>query len=197
MKNSEQLNELFSALSKAQEEKDFAKEHALTRDLLKKPFRSNQNKSLIERFFCKIAFASSGCWLWIGGLDGDGYGLIGHKPGRRTNRVSWSLFNGEIPGNKLVLHKCDERCCVNPEHLFLGTHLDNVRDMIQKERAKFPRKMYGEENPISVLCENTVREIRLAYRRGKVGYKTLANKFGVSPSSISRVVKNETWRMVK
>jgi len=75
-----------------------------------------------------------GCWLYMGALFDSGYGAFKTPLGNRAHRVSWILHNGPIPASLLVLHHCDIRNCVNPEHLFLGTHADNHRDMDEKGR---------------------------------------------------------------
>ncbi len=80
----------------------------------------------------------NGCWVWIGALDTLGYGHLTIKRKLRlAHRVSWELANGSIPDGLHVLHHCDNPPCVNPSHLFLGTHLDNMRDMIAKGRSNF------------------------------------------------------------
>jgi hypothetical protein len=99
----------------------------------------------IERFWGYVDKESSSvfyngerCWDWIGNCFPNGYGQIsiGGRSGKKYlgHRVSYELFFGEISGNLLVLHHCDNRRCVQPAHLFLGTHLDNTMDMIRKER---------------------------------------------------------------
>ena len=95
---------------------------------------------IYERFNQKfIPEPNTGCWLWIARLNNRGYGVIGR--GRRgdgttaAHRVSWELFCGLIPNGMHVLHKCDNPPCVNPQHLFLGTHGDNMRDAVRKGRA--------------------------------------------------------------
>lgn len=85
----------------------------------------------------KIPASKTGCWLWIARKDKDGYGLL--RIDRRpigAHRISFRIFNGEIPFGVSVLHSCDNPGCVNPEHLFLGTHTDNVRDTCNKKRHR-------------------------------------------------------------
>lgn len=78
---------------------------------------------------------NSGCWLWMGWLHKDDYGCLRYH-GRRilAHRASWMAYRGPIPSDKCVLHKCDVPQCVNPDHLFLGTHIDNMEDMKNKNR---------------------------------------------------------------
>src|SRR3990167_3892348 len=79
---------------------------------------------------------NTGCWLWTGATRYDGYGTRPWrgKTSAQAHRIAWEVFRGPIPDGLQVLHRCDVRCCVNPDHLFLGTQLDNMRDMIQKGR---------------------------------------------------------------
>ena len=102
--------------------------------------------TLEDRF--KNGIVTNGnCWLWTKSTNEDGYGKIGYK-GKvyTTHRMSWMLHRGEIPQELQVLHKCDVRNCVNPEHLFLGTQFDNIHDMIAKGRAIYPVVERGENN---------------------------------------------------
>ena len=96
-------------------------------------------KRLILRFLSKIEKnGSTGCWMWQGGIDGAGYGMFwdGEK-NIRVHRFMWELFVGPIPEGKHILHKCDTPACCNRRHLFMGTHLDNMKDKAVKGRAKF------------------------------------------------------------
>ncbi len=94
--------------------------------------------TLPERIeFYSIPEPNSGCWLWTGSLTSGGYGCCWWD-GKQTNahRFSWLAYRGEIPSGQLVLHKCDMPSCVNPDHLFLGTAADNMRDMVAKGRKR-------------------------------------------------------------
>lgn len=83
----------------------------------------------------------TGCWLWTGGLDRHGYGRFGfgHKKWK-AHRASWEVFVGKIPDDMYMLHKCDNPQCIRPQHLFLGTQMDNMRDMQQKGRSRYGGK---------------------------------------------------------
>lgn len=122
-----------------------------------------------------------------------GYGRI-QWAGRMTlvHRISYTLFVGEIPEGMCVCHHCDNPPCVNPDHLFLGTNLDNIRDKVRKGRnVVIP--MYGEENPGSVLKEWQVRMIREMYATKLWTLKAIASRFNVSFQLISLIVNRKIW----
>lgn len=99
-----------------------------------------------------------------------------------------------------VLHHCDNPSCVNPEHLFLGTATDNMRDMTRKGRnirQTHPEKFRGENAGLAKLTEEQVRDIRRLYAAGGVTYKELARRYGVAKYAIQSVVKRLTWREVE
>lgn len=143
--------------------------------------------SIRERFSDSwIPEPNSGCWLWIGAVVANGYGSI--KKGItsvRAHRAAWGLFRGPIPNRKCVLHKCDTPLCVNPDHLFLGSHSDNTFDMINKGRQS-----EGEKHPASRLKEADVRSI-LASTGSE---STLADKFHVSRATIYLIRNGKRWK---
>src|SRR5438270_816057 len=111
--------------------------------------RKGQGRPLAERFEAKIdrsgpvhPHLGTPCWLWRGKRSESRYAYISKEPPATGNipahRASWELFHGPIPDGLWVLHKCDVRSCVNPDHLFLGTNADNMRDMAEKGRARNP-----------------------------------------------------------
>lgn len=156
--------------------------------------RCNAAKPAIERFW-RYAHPepNSGCWLWGAALNDLGYGIF-HAEGERTaHRASWRLHRGEIPDALHVLHRCDNRACVNPAHLFLGTHADNVRDMWSKGRG--PRRQ-GEAVASSKLAEDDVVAIRSMYRSG-ARQVDIATAFGVAQTTISSIVRRQRWRHVE
>lgn len=158
-----------------------------------------------ERFLKKVEKRDGfGCWLWLGFLSRSGYGQHNYKGSNwRAHRVAYDLFVGKIPDGLFVCHTCDVRNCVNPNHLFLGTHEENMRDMVKKGRASKTGvgkgRLAGEKNPKAKLTAEDVATIRATYRRytnhGTTSIQ-LGKKFGVSPSTICRIVKQEGWRAV-
>ena len=128
---------------------------------------------------------NSGCWLWVAALDGGGYGQAwdGSKQ-RRAHRLSWEQHKGEIPEGLHVLHKCDVRCCVNSDHLFLGTHDDNMADMRAKKRRN------GERASWPKLTEAQVIEIFNSPEPCPV----IAARYGVSRSTPLFIKQGRSWK---
>jgi len=142
----------------------------------------------VERFTSKINKGGS-CHEWTACKTHNGYGRITiNGITLRAHRVSYGLYVGEIPKGKLVCHSCDNPSCVNPEHLFLGTQADNQRDMTSKGRGR-----HGARNGRAVLRPIDIGEIRrLGTERG-VSQHDIALLYGVSPSSVSRIMRNVSW----
>lgn len=130
------------------------------------------------------------CWLWTGYISENGYGIFGFN-GRqyKAHRVSYVIEHGRIDNDRLVLHRCDVRACVNPAHLFLGTPKDNSQDAVKKGRNT---KLYGEQNGKTKLTRVAVLAIRRICKRG-VYQKTVAKQFGVSEATVSYVVNGGRW----
>lgn len=149
--------------------------------------------SLAERLQNKYEVdLATRCWNWKGSLR-RGYGYL--KSGKTklsAHRVSWEVRFGKIPPGQWVLHKCDNPKCVNPEHLFLGTALDNNLDMIRKGRAKLHNSgnlRPGEENPYSKLTEAAALHI---YRK-EMRPTDYAKLYGVSVGNICSVQAGRAW----
>lgn len=145
-----------------------------------------------------IPVTETGCWLWLGCCDQKGYGLVSlNRVTKRAHRVSYEAATGIAPGDLQVLHKCDTPCCINPDHLFLGTNQDNVADKVAKGRQAsgdvVAMGMRGERQGSRKLCEQSVREILRSSERGV----DLALRFGISQSVVSEIRSRKAWRHVK
>lgn len=105
----------------------------------------------------------------------------------RANRIAWTLYNGEIPIGFSVLHRCDVRCCVNPNHLFLGTQLDNIKDRVRKGRNAL-----GESHGHSKFTEDDIRKIRSDSR----SRKQVAEEYNISQGHLRRILIRELWAHV-
>lgn len=134
-----------------------------------------------------------GCMLWEGRIHNTGYGIFGVNSVQvLAHRFAWGLTHGPIPNGLFVCHTCDVRACCNPNHLFLGTSLDNIADMIKKERNS-----RGETRYNAKLTDNKVRTIRIDYASGDCTYQSLANTHGVTLSCIESVIQRKTWKHVR
>lgn len=163
---------------------------------------------------------SDTCWEWQRGHNGDRYGVIwvgGERQRDYVHRVSWVLHYGPIPDGLWVLHQCDNPPCVRPDHLFLGTNLDNARDMAAKGRQVFQqhpeRAARGDQSwmrsaagrawardrilthgsPFAKLSADKVKTIRILYSAGGITQRALAQQYGVSQPAISSVVSGRRW----
>lgn len=132
---------------------------------------------------------NSGCWLWTGTIGREGYGQI-KLNGKlwRAHRLAYELFIGEMPDGLGALHKCDNRQCVNPDHLYAGTTLQNNRDMFARGRAPL-----GEAKAQAKLTEAIVRAIR----QSTEDHTTLAKRYGVSRPAVRNARIGRTWAHVE
>jgi len=137
-----------------------------------------------------IPIPECGCWLWNASVDDCGYGKFTIKrTGKylRAHRVSWELFIGEIPSDKQINHKCHVPSCVNPNHLYLGTQQQNIKDMWFANRGP---KRNCENNGNAKLSIEQVQEIR----NSNLETKYLADKFSVERTTIQRIRSGKRWR---
>jgi hypothetical protein len=173
-------------------------------------------KSVALRFWTKVDKNGpthpqllSSCWIWLGRVHKRyGYGYLDYH----AHRHSWEIHCGPIPIGMYVCHRCDNKICVNPDHLFLGTQLDNMRDMRAKNRGYRPQGVtqglkdrqtteytQGEQNGNSKLTGEQVRDIRQRYRRysyKRSNTRELAREFGVCCNAIRDIVKGKRWHHI-
>lgn len=146
--------------------------------------------STVERFWARVEKTEGGCWVWKG-IRKYGYGAFVPVEGFHqvaAHRFAYEACVARIPPGMCVLHKCDNPPCVNPEHLFLGTHADNVADKVRKGRQ--PR---GSDIGTSKLTEDKVRRMRKLYETKLCTTKELARLFGVRQPSVWKIVNRESW----
>lgn len=135
---------------------------------------------------------NTGCWLWLGSVNNWGYGrsTVGWTRERAAHRLSWIAHRGALPRGIVLRHKCDTPSCVNPEHLELGTQIDNVNDMLSRGRNWVP---LGELAGSARLTATQVSEIRRRRLSGAL-LRTLASDYGVHISTISLLARGHTWK---
>jgi len=150
-------------------------------------------------FLLKIVTADEGCWSWQGGERGGNYPMC-WVPGIGTilaHRIVYLMTRGELPPGKLILHKCDNRRCVRPDHLYAGTHSDNVKDAWDRDpRWSARRYPCGDDHHLAKLKSPQVREVRRLLADG-VAQKEIAEKFGVNVGVINSIRIGKTWRHLK
>lgn len=151
-------------------------------------------KTIEERFWGKVNIKSDNeCWEWTAGGLPQGYGrILIQRRGILTHRLAYELTHGPIPKGMCILHKCDNPPCCNPNHLFLGTYLDNNRDKSAKKRINPP---YGTKEPNHKLTEKDVVKIRQLYKNGTY-QKNIATQFNVSQHLISLIVRKKAWKHI-
>ena len=152
------------------------------------------------RNFRKKIEITESCWIWRGAINKSGYGNIRFKKKcLMSHRVSWMIYRGDPKDDICVCHKCDNRLCVNPDHLFLGTKQENSQDAIKKKRHVFfgfEKARGGIYNNTNKLTEDEVREIRKLKSNGMSGLK-LAEMFNVANPTIYSICNWKIWKHVK
>jgi hypothetical protein len=154
----------------------------------------------------------SGCWIWMRTTNGagkygrGGYG-IGHPEGIRVYMHRWvyQITHGAIPDGMMVCHRCDIRCCINPDHLYLGDAMSNHIDKVVRGRArspgakgdanatrKYPGLTRGGNNGRAKLCLDDITAIRTAYTNGEQ-QRSIACRYGIGQSQISRICRGASW----
>jgi hypothetical protein len=138
--------------------------------------------------FARLTDRSGECWIWIGAVHKGGYGVFQiRRRSQRAHRIAWEMSEARrVPDGLVICHRCDNRRCVNPKHLFLGTHGDNNRDTVSKGRWRKGPNVHGEANCTAKLSNADVALIRAAPKR-QVTAKQLAERFGVHPVHIYRI----------
>lgn len=154
--------------------------------------KSRQRERIEKRFWAKVKIDPDGCWLWQGSTKGGNkYGkfrFLGKK--EAPHRVSYELHYGPFDKTLHVLHKCDTQPCVRPDHLFLGTHLDNMKDKVNKGRVP-----HGENAGQAKLTAAQVHEVLEAYGSG-FNTREVAERFGMSKGGVTAILRGTTWREI-
>lgn len=156
-------------------------------------------RPVADRLMEKRSVSPSGCWLWTGRVDRDGYGMLcvgsaadgTRNASAKVHRVSYETFVGPIPEGLFVLHECDTPACFNPRHLSVGSHADNMRDCVRRGRAAT-----GVRCGSAKLTPEQIAAIRDRYAVGGVSQRALGRVYGVDQTTISCVVRGRTWTHV-
>ena len=155
--------------------------------------RKVDDGNAVDRFHRKYEIDESGCWLWTGGTRQNSKGVpyprhwTDDRKSIGAHRFSFELVRGAIPKGMYVCHKCDTPMCVNPDHLFVGTHHDNMHDMVQKKRSFTGR---GENKKGRAKLTNKQAD---QIRKMDISHQKLAVMFGVSATTIGRIKSGESY----
>jgi hypothetical protein len=155
-----------------------------------------KHKDWRSRFWSKVDMSNrGGCWNWTASISKNGYGsfkLFGKA--MTTSRVAYWIGHGQQPGDMMVLHKCDNRACCNPDHLYLGDVKQNSRDMMERGRHR-TGPVRGEQNGNAKLTEEDVRKIRRMIQDGERNQE-IAARFGVTHQMIPKIRRGHFWQHV-
>lgn len=149
---------------------------------------------LLDRIESKYeAVTESGCWIWTASVNKAGYGQIS-MPGRPmlAHRVCWEFYKGPIPNGKFICHKCDTPGCINPDHMFVGDHRDNMQDMRNKGRAPKVESAKGDKNKSSKISNETA----LAIFNAEGPQREICKTFNVSRSTLQAIKYGRQWSSV-
>lgn len=154
--------------------------------------RPSDIKSVSLRFWSRVNRGdATECWLWVAGTSDTGYGEMRvHGNVMHAHRISWELAFGPITAGLYVLHSCDTPRCVNPAHLSLGTHTQNMIECGQRGRSPF-----GVDNHNAKLCDAKVTEMRARYALGE-SQASIARRFGVCLATAHSALLRHTWKRV-
>lgn len=155
-----------------------------------------RNRTPEQRFWAHVQKQDGdACWLWSGGKS-VGYGCL-RVSGKSVlaHRFSWEIHNGPIPAGLVACHKCDNPACVRPDHLFLGTQVENIKDMWLKGRGHAPDVKYGSAHHNAKLTEEQVQEARALYAAGGVTQTALAVRFNVSLPTMNHLVNGKVYKV--
>lgn len=158
-------------------------------------------KTVEDRFWAKVdkngpimSHMKTRCWKWLAYCGNSGHGRLRYQGSQKlAHRISWILHNGEIPKGLQVLHKCDNPSCTRPDHLYLGTYKDNVKDMVDRGRVVTRR---GEKSNMAKLTREQVKEIREKYNSTNILKSQLAKEYKMSYCAIWNIVNNVSWKHI-
>jgi hypothetical protein len=166
------------------------------------PERSLDFLDKAEAFFwARVLKTDEGCWKWTGGRAPNGYGItylgFEHVAGKRksysigAHKFSWILQRGGVPKGLQLLHQCDRKHCVNPDHMKIGTSKENIQEAHARGLSKI-----GSALSFAKLTESIVAEARKLFAAGTTA-KALAKRFGVAHAVMHAAIRGKTWRHVK
>lgn len=159
--------------------------------MVQRKHREKTKEQIQDFILSRVQVDASGCFNWLGSKNTKGYGTLSlYGRNVKAYRASFAVFRREIPDGMSVCHKCDNRACVNPAHLFLGTQTDNMHDAATKQRMS-----NGSRHSRTGLSESDVIAILEMYKGGS-SVREAANRFGIKPQLARNIIKGATWRYV-